>query len=288
MDQSFLAKLKAKWDEDKFVCVGLDTDFSKLPESVINRVSGNDGQKLEAAIYEFNKSIIDSTHDLVCAYKINSAFYEAKPQAYEAMLNTFLYIQRTYPEIPVILDAKRGDIGNTNQGYIDSAFQNLKADAITIHPYLGKAAAQPFLDQKDKGIIVLVKTSNEGSGEFQNLKVTTSEGLEFESLYEYVANNVAKDWNQNGNCAVVVGATYPEELKTVREIIGDMPILIPGIGAQGGDLESSVKNGLNSQKQGIIITSSRSIIYASAGEDFAQAARSETEKLHNQISSFLK
>lgn len=286
MDQSFLSKLKAKWDEGKFVCVGLDTDFSKLPESVKNSSQESNDSKTEAAIYEFNKAIIDQTQDLVCAYKINSAFYEADPYSYEAMLNTFMYIQRTYPDIPVILDAKRGDIDNTNKGYVKWAFETLKADAITIHPYLGKNANLPFLENKDKGIIVLVKTSNEGSTEFQNLKVTTPEGLEYESLYEYVANNVTKNWNNNGNCAVVVGATYPEELKTVREIIGDMPILIPGIGAQGGDLESSVRNGLNSEKQGIIITSSRSIIYASSGEDFAEAARTETEKLHNQISSF--
>lgn len=287
MDQSFLTKLKNKWNEGKFVCVGLDTDFSKLPDSLKTQSNDEDGSKTEAAIYEFNKEIIDKTHDLVCGYKINSAFYEANPYSYEAMLNTFMYIQRTYPEIPVILDAKRGDIDNTNKGYVKWAFETLKADAITIHPYLGKTANLPFLENKDKGIIVLVKTSNEGSAEFQNLKVKTEEGLEFESLYEYVANNVAKNWNDNGNCAVVVGATYPEELKTVREIIGDMPILIPGIGAQGGDLESSVKNGLNSEKQGILITSSRSIIYASSGEDFAEAARKETEKLHNQIKEII-
>lgn len=287
MDQSFLSKLKAKWNEEKFVCVGLDTDLSKLPESLKGDSLETNGPKTEAVIYEFNKAIIDQTQDLVCAYKINSAFYEADPYSYEAMLNTFIYIQRTYPDIPVILDAKRGDIDNTNKGYVKWAFETLKADAMTIHPYLGKTANLSFLDNKDKGIIVLVKTSNQGSGEFQNLKVKTEEGLEFESLYEYVATRVAKNWNDNGNCAVVVGATYPEELKTVREIIGDMPILIPGIGAQGGDLEKTVKNGLNSQKQGIIITSSRSIIYASNSEDFATAARSETEKLHNQIKEII-
>lgn len=285
---SFIDKIKQKWNEGKFICVGLDTDFSKIPEFVKEKnkdakVEWNHNQDIsfEATVYEFNKAIVDATHDLVCAYKINSAFYEASGQAYEAMLNTFMYIQRTYPETLIILDAKRGDIGNTNNGYVESAFQNLKADAITVHPYLGKESLQPFLEEKEKGVIVLVRTSNPGSDEFQNLEVNGK------PLYQIVAENVSKDWNTNGNCAVVVGATYPEELKKVREIIGDIPILIPGIGAQGGDLESSVKNGVNSENQGIIISSSRSIIYASNGEDFAEAARKETEKLHNQINSYL-
>lgn len=288
MPLSFIEKLKLKWNEGKFVCVGLDTDFSKIPQFLRDKHKDarpdwqpeTDLSK-EAPIYEFNKAIIDSTHDLVCAFKINSAFYEAEAQTWEAMHNTFLYLQRTYPEIPVILDAKRADIGNTNQGYVKMAFENLKADAITVHPYLGKEALGPFLNHADKGIIVLVRTSNPGSDELQGLEMNGR------PLYQLVAENVANNWNTQGNCAVVVGATYPEELKKVREIIGDMPILIPGIGAQGGDLEASVKNGLNSQKQGIIIASSRSIIYASNGEDFAKTARAETEKLHNKIKEIL-
>ncbi len=273
MDQSFLTKLKAKWNENKFVSVGLDSDFSKLPNSLKHLPQ-------EQAIYEFNKQIIDSTHDLVCAYKINSAFYEADVKTWEAMVKTFRYLQEKYPQLPTILDAKRADIGNTNQGYVKMAFESLKADSITVHPYLGKEALGPFLAHADKGIFVLVRTSNPGSDELQGLE------MDGRPLYQLVAENIAKNWNTQGNCAVVVGATYPEELKKVREIIGDMPILIPGIGIQGGDLESSVKNGLNSQKQGIIIASSRSIIYASNGEDFAEAARAETEKLHNLILSF--
>lgn len=273
MDQSFLTKLKAKWNEGKFVSVGLDSDFSKLPNSLKHLPQ-------EEAIYEFNKQIIDATHDLVCAYKINSAFYEADIKTWEAMVKTFRYLQEKYPQIPTILDAKRADIGNTNEGYVKMAFDALKADSITVHPYLGKEALGPFLSHADKGIFVLVRTSNPGSDELQGLE------MDGRPLYQLVAENIAKNWNTQGNCAVVVGATYPNELKAVREIIGDMPILIPGIGIQGGDLKSSVKNGLNSEKQGIIIASSRSIIYASSGEDFAQAARTETEKLHNQILSF--
>lgn len=271
---TFIDKLKAKWNEGKFVCVGLDSDYSKLPSSVKS-------DSTSASIFNFNKAIIDTTHDLVCAYKINSAFYEAETQTWEAMHNTFLYLQRTYPEIPVILDAKRADIGNTNQGYVKMAFENLKADAITVHPYLGKEALGPFLNQTDKGIFVLVRTSNPGSDELQALEMNGR------PLYQLVAENVAKNWNTNGNCAVVVGATYSEELKAVRGIIGNMPILIPGIGAQGGDLESSVKNGMTANKDGILISSSRGVIYASNGEDFAQAARRETEKLHNRIKELL-
>ncbi len=272
MADSFIEKLKQKWNEDRFICIGLDSDFSKIPQSFKDQSSDSE-VPIEGAIYEFNKSIIDSTHDLVCAYKINSAFYEADAQTWEAMLNTFYYIQRTYPEIPVILDAKRGDIGNTNQGYVKMAFETIKADAITIHPYLGQEANQPFLDQKDKGIIVLVRTSNEGAGEFQDLPVSGR------PLYQIVAENVATKWNTNGNCAVVVGATYPEELKKVREIVGDMPILVPGIGAQGGDLEGVLANGLNKEKQGLIISSSRAIIYA---DDPRMAA----QDLDQKISSF--
>lgn len=275
MPDSFIDKLKQKWNEGKFVCVGLDSDYDKLPASIKTDSIGN-------SIFNFNKSIVDATFDLVCAYKINSAFYEAQTQTWEAMLNTFLYIQKTYPEIPVILDAKRADIGNTNQGYVKMAFETLKADAVTVHPYLGREALEPFFSQIDKGIIVLVRTSNPGSDELQNLEMNGK------PLYLLVAENVAKNWNDNGNCAVVVGATYPQELKKVREIIGDMPILVPGIGAQGGDLEAVVKNGINSENQGIIISSSRNIIYANNGEDFAEAARRETKKLHDQIQEILK
>lgn len=245
---TFLEKLTAFWDEKKFVCVGLDKgDF------------------------EFNKSIIDQTADLVCAYKPNSAFYEAEGvEGRKALEETINYIQKNYSNIPIILDAKRADIGNTNNGYVKDVFDNLGVDAVTVHPYLGKEAVQPFLDRSDKGVIVLVRTSNEGAGEFQDLVV------DGKPLYQVVAEKIAKDWNKNGNVAVVVGATYPSELKKVREIIGDMPILIPGVGAQGGDVLETVKNGVNSKNQGIIISSSRGII-------FAENPREATLKLHQEI-----
>lgn len=275
-DQSFISKLKSKWDEGKFVCVGLDSDYSKIPASIKT-------ESVEDSIYNFNTAIVDKTHDLVCAYKINSAFYEAEGVlGLHAIIKTIHYIKDTYPNIPVILDAKRGDIGNTNLGLVKSAFETLKADAITVHPYLGQESLQPFLDQADKGIIVLVRTSNPGSGEFQELDISGK------PLYQVIAENVAKNWNTNGNCAVVIGATYPEDLKKVREIVGDMPILIPGIGAQGGDLKAVILNGINSLGTGIIINSSRGIIYASNGEDFADEARNETEKLQAQIREILQ
>lgn len=267
MPDSFIDKLKLKWAEGKFVCVGLDSDYSKLPDSVKT-------PSVKDSVFNFNKSIVDQTHELVCAYKINSAFYEAATETWEAMLNTFLYIQTNYPEIPLILDAKRADIGNTNEGYVKMAFETLKADAVTVHPYLGRESLEPFFSQKDKGVIVLVRTSNPGSDELQNLQMNGK------PLYQLVAENVAKNWNTDGNCAVVVGATYPDDLKKVREIVGDMPILVPGIGAQGGSLEEVVKNGLNSKKQGLIISSSRGIIYA---DDPKQAAMDLDNKIRSLI-----
>lgn len=245
-------KLKARWNEGKFVCIGLDKGS-----------------------FEFDRNIIDQTADLVCAFKPNLAFYEAEGvNGLEALRRTISYIHQKHPDIPVILDAKRGDVENTNEAYAKAIFDELQADAVTIHPYLGKTSLEPFLKRTDKGIFVLTRTSNPGAGEFQDLMI------EGKPLYQVVAQHV-KDWNANGNCAVVVGATYPEELKKVRGIVGDMPILVPGIGAQGGDLEETIKNGLNSKKQGLIISSSRGII-------FAPDPRKATLKLHQDIVGLLK
>lgn len=226
MGKSFLDKLRAKWDEGKFVCIGLDQ-----------------GE------FEFDKKIIDATGDLVCAYKPNAAFYSDTE-----LKKTVDYLKNTHPDIPIILDAKRGDVENTNKAYVRAIFDDLGVDAVTVNPYLGGAALQPFFDRKDRGIFVLIKTSNPGAGEFQDLQV------DGKPLYQVVTEHVV-EWNNNGNLAVVVGATYPEELLKIRKIIGDMPILIPGIGKQGGDLQK-LPNGLNSQKQGIIINVSRAILNA--------------------------
>ena len=243
---SFLRKITAKWKEGKFVCVGLD-----------------------CGDFDFNKKIIDQTFDLVCAYKLNSAFYWSEGvEGLKALEETTQYIHTNYPDVPVLIDAKIADVENTNIAYTKALFDWLKADAVTINPYPGKAAFKPFLDRTDKGIFVWIKASNKGTSKLQD-------------IYRVVAADVAKNWNTNGNCGVIVGATYPEELAVVRKIVGDMPILIPGIGAQGGDLEATIKAGKNSKKQGIIVSSSRAII-------FAPNPREAALKLHHQIQEALK
>ncbi|MBI2017700.1 orotidine-5'-phosphate decarboxylase [Candidatus Daviesbacteria bacterium] len=248
-------KLKKKWDEGKFVCIGLDKgDF------------------------EFDKSIIDATFDLVACYKPNSAFYEAEGiKGLESLKKTIEYIKQKDPQIAIILDAKRGDIENTNEAYVKAIFDGLGADAATVNPYLGKEALQPFLQREDKGIFVLVRTSNPGAGEFQDLEVYPEQSRRGKPLYQVVAEHV-KDWGSN--VGMVVGATYPEELKKVREIVGEVPILIPGVGAQGGDIKTTISAGKDSQGQGMIISSSRGII-------FADNPREATQTLHQQIKEAL-
>ena len=273
---TFLEKLEYCWQRDTMLCVGLDSDYEQLPAIVKAHRS------IEEALFRFNRDIIDATHDLVCAYKPNAAFYEAQGDAgFRALIRTVQYIHEQYPGIPVILDAKRGDIGSTNQGYVQSAFDVICADAITVHPYLGKEALAPLLARREKGIIVLAKTSNPGSGEFQDLPI----GPAREPLYQVVARHVAQEWNDNGNCALVVGATYPEELRQVRALVGDMPILIPGIGAQGGELAATVAAGKDSRGRGMIINSARGIIFASHDSDFAAAALGAAERLSREINT---
>lgn len=284
----FFEKIGKLQEQGKFVCVGLDPQIKEtddidpkhfhIPGWIIDKFTS-----AEDAIFYFNRKIIEETHDLVLAYKPNSAFYEAyNHEGTLALTKTVKFIRKNYPEIPIIIDAKRGDIGNTNLGYVKNVFDELSADAITINPWLGKTAMMPFLSRKDKGIIILVRTSNEGADEFQNLE--TKKGLK---VYEEVADRVVKDWNFNENCAVVVGATCPEELGNVRKIVGEMQILIPGIGAQGGDLKSTVVNGKNSQNKGMIITVSRSVIYASQEHDFAVKAGFSVNLLNKEINECL-
>ena len=257
---------------NSLLCVGLDSDVKKLPQHLLGK---SDAQFL------FNKAIVDATHDFVCAYKPNSAFYEGiGADGVEQLKKTCDYIKQTYPEIPIIIDAKRADIGNTNEGYMEYVFNYLGSDAVTLQPYLGGEALKPFLDQKDKGVIILCRTSNPGAGEFQDL---TTNG---KPLYQIVAEQVSKKWNINNNCMLVVGATYPEELAQVRTIVGDMSLLIPGIGAQGGDVEKTVKAGRNSKNAGIMINSSRGIIFVSNKEDFAEKAGEEAVKLQKEINKY--
>lgn len=275
---SFTDKLTNKWNEGKFVCIGLDSDYTQLP---LHLKKNNPPTE---AVFKFNKEIIDTTYDYVLAYKFQSAFYEALgAQGFLALKKTCEYLQENYPDIPLIYDAKRADVPSTSEQYAKACFDTFGFDAITVNPYLGKDALEPFLKREDKGVIVLVKTSNEGSGEFQNLKIRGEAKL----LYQTVATQVSSEWNTNGNCAVVVGATHPRELKDVRKIVKDMPILVPGIGAQGGDLKDVLINGLNSKGRGLIISLSRSIIFASSGIDFAKAAQKETLTLNGKISYYI-
>jgi orotidine-5'-phosphate decarboxylase len=249
------------------VCVGLDSDLEKILR--LAKLAQDDSAPRNQL--SFNKTIIEATHDLVCSYKLNTAFYESIGHiGIKALKDTCDYLKKKYTEIPIIIDAKRADIGNTNNGYVQFVFTYLGADAVTVHPYLGEEAIRPFLDNKDKGIIILCRTSNPGAGEFQDLKAGSI------PLYKIVAKNVAKKWNRNKNCLLVVGATYPDELRKVRKIVGEMTLLVPGIGAQGGDLKATLRAGLNSKKQGIIINSSRGII-------FAENPREEARKLRNEI-----
>lgn len=209
---------------------------------------------LDQVEFEINKRIVDATADLVCAYKPNLAFYEALGAHGWLQLEKILqYIREVNAAIPIIADAKRGDIDNTNKGYVKAIFDDLSCDAITVNPYLGGQALLPFLERADKGVIVLCRTSNIGSGELQDLVVNGK------PLWQIVAEKVSKDWNTRGNCLLVVGATYPDELKRVREVVGEMTLLVPGIGAQGGDVHTAVTNGVNSVGRGMIINSSRAI-----------------------------
>jgi orotidine 5'-phosphate decarboxylase, subfamily 2 len=275
----FIQKLKQIVEKNSsFVCIGLDSDFEKIPKKFSDQ-------------FEFNKGIIDATHDLVCSYKLNIAFYEAIGyKGIWALKRTCDYLRKKYPEIPIIIDAKRGDIGNTNLGYVRLIFEYLKADAVTVNPYLGEEALVPFLAQKNKGIIVLCKTSNSGAGEFQDLVLSSKYQLSIKyqvasikegiKLYQYIAYQAAKKWNKNKNCLLVVGATYPRQLKEVRKIVGDdFWILVPGVGAQGGDLQETLKAGLNSKKQGLIINLSRTVIFSSNPKKEAKKWRSEIGKV---------
>lgn len=271
--QSFFTKLNKSIDmNNSLLCVGLDPVSAQLPEHLKN---------VREPFFEFNKAIIDATSDVVCAYKPNSAFYEALgPSGLKQLQKTVEYINSSYPSIPVILDAKRADIGSTNKGYVWYAFEYLGVDAITLHPYLGGEALGPFLELSEKGMIILCRTSNPGASEFQDLVV---EGKPF---YEHIAQTVAEKWNTHNNCLLVVGATYPDEMKKIRKIVGDdMVFLVPGIGAQGGDIAATMKSGLGRNKRGLIISSSRDIICASQGEDFADAARARALHTRQQINA---
>ena len=277
VDMGFNDKLlKAAQDNNSWLCIGLDPDVEKLPGNVPKNISG---------IFSFLKSIIDATIDIVCAYKPNSAFYEALGiPGIELLKNVIDYIPE---KVPVILDAKRGDIGNTSRMYARFAFDYLGADATTVNPYMGYDCLKPFLDYSTKGVFILCLTSNPSSSDFQKQVIANGDWAGI-NIYELVARKAVL-WNHNGNVGLVIGATSPGELGSIRKIIGeDMLILIPGIGAQGGDLENSLKQGANSKGKWGIINVSRSVIYASVNDDFAERARDMALELVDRMRRVMK
>ena len=258
----FYEKLAAGWQSSgSMLCVGLDPDPARLPKGVTASPT---------PVFEFNRQIVNATIDLVCAYKPQVAYYSAFGRESE-LEQTIEYIKSLNPDIPVILDAKRGDIGSTAEMYAREAFERYGADAVTVNPYMGGDTLEPFLHYADRGVVVLCHTSNPGSGEFQDRE---SGGI---ALYMAVAERASKVWNRNGNVALVVGATYPEMLGEVRNQVGDMPILVPGIGTQGGDISQVLGQGLAGSGKGLVLNVARSVIYAGDGNDFAQAARGKAK-----------
>lgn len=267
----FIDKLNAAWQRNNsLVCVGLDPDLARFPAPL---------EKKASSIFAFNKAIIDATHDLVCAYKPQIAYFAAEA-AEDQLQQTMDYLRSNYPHIPVILDSKRGDIGSTAAKYAVEAFGRYGADAVTINPYMGYDSAEPFLKYADHGVVLLCRTSNSGAGDLQDLMVDGA------PLYEHVARTIAEKWNSNGNCMLVVGATWPEQMRRIRAIVGDMPLLVPGVGAQGGDVEALVKAGQTAAGTGLMVNSSRAVLYAGSGADFAAAARAETLRLRDQINQY--
>lgn len=270
---TFIQKLSAAWTaNNSLLCVGLDPDVAKFPPHL---------QTQPDAIFTFCKAIIDATADLACSFKPQIAYFAAL-RAEDQLEKICVYLRETYPHIPVILDAKRGDIGATAEQYAREAFERYGADAVTLNPYMGADSVAPYMEWKDRGAIILCRTSNPGGSDLQFLNV------DGKPLYQHVAKLVAEKWNSNGQCALVVGATFPNELARVREIVGDMPLLVPGIGAQGGDVEATVKAGKTANGTGMMINSSRAILYAkpNSDEDFASAARRVALETRDGINRF--
>lgn len=267
--------LQTRWTEhNTLLCVGLDPDPAKFPAHLA---------EYDDAYITFVREIIDATAEFACAFKPQIAYFSAA-HAEDKLVALIDYIHHNYPGIPVILDAKRGDIGATAEQYAREAFERYKADAVTVNPYMGGDTLEPYLAYPDKGVIVLCRTSNPGGDDFQMLPVQVNG--QSQPLYQYVAHKAATEWNRNGNVSLVVGATYPAELAAVRQIIGDMPLLVPGIGAQGGDVQAAVQAGKTANGTGLVINSSRAILYASQGEDFADAARQVAQATRDSINKY--
>ncbi|MBC7500970.1 MAG: orotidine-5'-phosphate decarboxylase [Herminiimonas sp.] len=268
---TFIEKLSAAWSaNDSLLCVGLDPDVARFPPHL---------QQKPDAIFAFCKAIIDATADLACAFKPQIAYFAAL-RAEDQLEAVCAYLRERYPHIPIILDAKRGDIGATAEQYAREAFERYDVDAVTVNPYMGFDSVAPYLEWKDRSAIILCRTSNPGGSDLQFMQV------DGKPLYQHVAQLVADKWNTNGQCALVVGATFPQELQQVRAIVGDMPLLVPGIGAQGGDIAATVGAGRTASGTGMMINSSRAILYASADEGFASAARQVALETRDAINQF--
>ncbi len=268
---TFSEKLNAIWKKNNsLVCVGLDPALNKLPECLKNE---------KQPIFAFNRALIDATADLVCCYKPQVAYY-AGQNAEEELAMTIDYINKNYPEVPVILDAKRGDIGSTAEMYAKEAFERYDADAVTVNPYMGTDTLKPFLDYADRGTVILCRTSNPSSSELQELYSGERQ------VYQYVAEYAQTKWNYNNNIMLVIGATFPEELGEVRKICKNIPFLVPGVGAQGGDVRKVLENGKTADGTGLVINSSRGIIYADSSENFAEGARKATIELRDLINQY--
>jgi len=266
---TFIESLRLAWQRNRsLVCVGLDPEPTKFPAHLRDDPD---------AIFEFCRAIVDATADVVCCFKPQFAHFAAR-SAEDALQRLIAHIHTKHPGVPVILDAKRGDIGSTAAFYAAEAFDRYGADAVTVNPYLGRDSLEPFLARADKGVVILCRTSNAGARDLQDLDVGGRK------LYQHVAETAAREWNANGNCLLVVGATYPGELADVRAIVGEMPLLVPGVGAQGGDVEAVVRNGATKDGTGLVISSSRAILYAGSGVDFADAARAAAIVLRDEIS----
>ncbi len=263
------------FEKKSFLCVGLDTDREKIPAHMRNR---------REPLFAFNREIIDATHDLCVAYKPNVAFYEScGTQGWEALGKTVAYIKEKYPKIFVIADAKRGDIGSTASMYAKAFFQDMNFDAVTLSPYMGQDSISPFLEYKNKWVILLALTSNKGAADFQLNREIMNRGVSY--LYEQVIKT-SREWGNKNNMMYVAGATRPEMLQRVREIVPDHFLLVPGIGAQGGSLEDVSKYGMT-HTCGLLVNASRSIIYASGESDYARKSRDEAFRLQKQMSALL-
>jgi len=269
---TFNQQLQSAWaSQGSMLCVGFDPDPKRLPTALQGKPEG---------IFDFCREIADATADLVCAFKPQFAYFAS--QRAEAQLEKLIkHLKAKYPHIPIILDSKRGDIGSTADHYAMEVFDRYGADAVTVSPYMGFDTIEPYLKHAGKGVIVLCRTSNPGGSDLQFLNVSP----EGQPLYLHVAKLAAQQWNSSGQIGLVVGATFPEEIAKVRALVGDMPLLIPGIGAQGGDINATVQAGAISNKPGtgMIINSSRAILYASSGNDFAEAARAVALETRNAL-----